>query len=293
MEAWILVNTHAGRQRARQNGEQIRRVFALGGVRTRLAYTESPQEGEDFLEQAAAAQPDLLVFCGGDGTLSHGINCLGRLDVKIPLGYVPLGTTNDFAASLGLPKEPAKAAEQILHGQPRLLDLGRFGEREFLYVASFGAFTQSSYKAAPQVKAVLGHLAYVLESAKELPFLRPQSLRVEAGDVRCEGEFLFGAVTNTLSVGGVVKLDPETVRLDDGVLELTLVRMPKNPVELGQAAAMLGRGKYDGDLVLQRTVRRAVLTCGEEFPWSLDGEYVPGAAQIEIETLPQALELVL
>ena len=86
MEAWILVNTHAGRQRARQNGEQIRRVFALGGARTRLAYTESPQEGEAFLEQAAAAQPDLLVFCGGDGTLSHGINCLGRLDVKIPLG---------------------------------------------------------------------------------------------------------------------------------------------------------------------------------------------------------------
>ena len=93
--------------------------------------------------------------------------------------------------------------------------------------------------------------------------------------------------------GASLKLDPQAVHLDDGLLELTLVRMPKNPVELGQAAAMLGRGKYDGDLVLQRTVRRAVLTCGEEFPWSLDGEYVPGAAQIEIETLPQALELVL
>ena len=277
MEAWIMVNTHAGRQRARQNGEQIRRVFALGGARTRLAYTESPQEGEDFLEQAAAAQPDLLVFCGGDGTLSHGINCLGRLGAKIPLGYVPLGTTNDFARSLGLPKEPARAAEQILHGSAHRLDLGRFGDRAFLYVASFGAFTQSSYKAEPRVKAALGHLAYVLESVRELPSLRPQSLRVEAGDVRCEGEFLFGAVTNTLSVGGVVKLDPETVRLDDGLLELTLVRMPKNPVELGQAVRMLHQCKYDG----------------EPFPWSLDGEYVPGGESVQVEALPQVLELML
>ena len=289
MEVWILVNNRAGRQHARENGEQVRRVFALGGARARVAYTDTVEEGAAFLQQAVEAQPDLLVCCGGDGTLSQALNVLQQLDAKLPLGYVPMGTTNDFAASLGLPKEPAKAAEQILHGQPRLLDLGRFGEREFLYVASFGAFTQSSYKAAPQVKAVLGHLAYVLKSAKELPFLRACSLQVDTGDALYEGEYLFGAVSNTLSVGGVLKLDPQAVHLDDGLLELTLVRMPKNPVELGQAAAMLGRGKYDGDLVLQRTV----LTCGEEFPWSLDGEYVPGVAQIEIETLPQALELVL
>lgn len=288
-----MVNTRAGRQRPRENGERVRRVFALGGAHTRTAYTASLEEADSFLERAAAAGPDLLVICGGDGTLSHSVNVLARLGANLPLGYVPMGTTNDFAASLGLPKEPGRAAEQILRGKSRRLDLGCVGGQRFLYVASFGAFTQSSYKAAPQVKAVLGHLAYVLESAKELPFLRACSLQVDTGDALYEGEYLFGAVSNTLSVGGVLKLDPQAVHLDDGLLELTLVRMPKNPVELGQAAAMLGRGKYDGDLVLQRTVRRAVLTCGEEFPWSLDGEYVPGAAQIEIETLPQALELVL
>ena len=150
MEVWILVNNRAGRQHARENGEQVRRVFALGGARARVVYTDTVEEGAAFLQQAVEAQPDLLVCCGGDGTLSQALNVLQQLDAKLPLGYVPMGTTNDFAASLGLPKEPAKAAEQILHGQPRLLDLGRFGEREFLYVASFGAFTQSSYKAAPR-----------------------------------------------------------------------------------------------------------------------------------------------
>ena len=110
MEVWILVNNRAGRQHARENGEQVRRVFALGGARARVAYTDTVKEGAAFLQQAAEAQPDLLVCCGGDGTLSQALNVLQQLDAKLPLGYVPMGTTNDFAASLGLPKEPAKAA---------------------------------------------------------------------------------------------------------------------------------------------------------------------------------------
>lgn len=287
-----MVNTRAGRQRARSEGERVRRVFALGGARTRAAYTDTLQEGADFLERAAAARPDLLVCCGGDGTLSQAVNTLHGLGARLPLGYVPMGTTNDFAATLGLPRDPARAAEQALHGSARLLDLGRFGSREFLYVASFGAFTQSSYRAAPRVKAALGHLAYLLESAKELPFLRPCALRVETEDRAYEGEFLFGAVSNSLSVGGVLKLDPATVLLDDGLLELTLVRMPKSPVELGQAAHMLRRGRFDGELVLQRPVRWARFQCQEPFPWSLDGEYVPGGEDLQVQALPRALEMV-
>ena len=288
-----MVNTRAGRQRPRENGERVRRVFALGGAHTRTAYTASLEEADSFLERAAAAGPDLLVICGGDGTLSHSVNVLARLGADLPLGYVPMGTINDFAASLGLPKEPGRAAEQILRGKSRRLDLGCVGGQRFLYVASFGAFTQSSYKAPPQVKATLGHLAYVLESARELPFLKPCPLRVETEGACWEGEFLFGAVTNSLWVGGVMQLDPEQVRLDDGLLELTLVRMPKNPVELGQAAHMLRRGSLDGQLVTQASVRRAAFACGEEFPWSLDGEYLHGAPRLDLEALPQALELRL
>ena len=293
MDVWILVNANAGRQRSRQNGERVRRVFALGGARARLFYTHTPEEGEQVLARAAAHRPDLLVLCGGDGTLSHGVNCLARLGARLPLGYVPMGTTNDFAASLGLPKDPARAAEAVLRGEPHCLDLGRFGERPFLYVASFGAFTQSSYKAEPRVKAALGHLAYVLEGVRELPSLRALAARVETGGAAFEGEFLFGAVTNSLSVGGVVRLNPETVRLDDGLLELTLVRAPQSPVELAQAVGRLRQCQYDGELVIHQEVRRAAFTCPEAFPWSLDGEYAPGGERVEVETLPQGLELML
>lgn len=281
-------------QHARENGEQVRRVFCLGGRPRRVAYTDTVEEGAAFLQQAVEAQPDLLVCCGGDGTLSQALNVLQQLDAKLPLGYVPMGTTNDFAASLGLPKEPAKAAEQILHGQPRLLGFGPlWGAGVPVRGLLWGLYPVLLQSGAPGEgrPGPPGLCAGKRQGAALSAGLLPPGGYL--GDALYEREYLFGAVSNTLSVGGILKLDPQVVHLDDGLLELTLVRMPKNPVELGQAAAMLGRGKYDGDLVLQRTVRRAVLTCGEEFPWSLDGEYVPGAAQIEIETLPQALELVL
>lgn len=292
MEVWIMINTRAGRQHARENGERIRRVFALGGARVRAAYTDTVEEARDFLEKAVQQQPDRLVCCGGDGTLSFAVNVLAQLGTKLPLGYIPMGTTNDFASSLGIAKEPPKAAEQILNGIPHHLDLGRFQDRRFLYVASFGAFTQSSYKADQGMKAALGHLAYVLEGAKELPFVRPCAATVETEEERFEGEFFFGAVSNSTSLGGVLKLDSEQVCLDDGLLELTLVRMPKNPLEMGQIAQMMGQGRLQGDMVIQRSVKKVTFLCPQPFPWSLDGEYAPGEEQLELEIVPQGMELV-
>lgn len=293
MEAWIMVNARAGRQNPQESGQRVRRVFALGGAHTRLAYTSTPEEAQAFLEKAAEEQPDVLVCCGGDGTLSQAVNVLKGLGAEIPLGFVPMGTTNDFANSLGISKEPARAAEQILRGSLCPVDLGRFQEKHFLYVASFGAFTQSSYKTDPAMKASFGHLAYILEGAKELPFLKPCIAKVETEEETFEGEFFFGAVSNSTSLGGVVKLDPDRVFLDDGLLELTLVSMPKNPWELGQIAQMLRQGKLQGDKVIQRSVKRVVVSCEEPFPWSLDGEYESGGQQVVLTVQPKALPLML
>ena len=292
MEVWILANTRAGKHKARQEGESVRRVFALGGARVRMAYTGSLEEAEGFLQRAAAQKPDLLVCCGGDGTLSQAVNRLEEQGASLPLGYIPLGTTNDFASSLGLSRDPEQAAGQILRGKVHPLDLGRLQGRRFLYVASFGAFTQSSYKTGQGWKSALGHLAYVLESLRELPGIRPCSLEVEGEGFSWKGEFVFGAVTNSTSLGGVVKLDPSQVCLDDGLLELTLVQMPQGPRDLGKIAAMLRRGKLEGELVLHRQVRQAMFSCGQAFPWSLDGEYFPGGETLTLQVQPRSLQLV-
>ena len=258
MEVWILANTRAGKHRARQEGESVRRVFALGGARVRMAYTGSLEEAEGFLQRAAAQKPDLLVCCGGDGTLSHAVGFLGELGAPMPLGFVPMGTTNDFANSLGMPKEPARAAEQILHGESHRLDLGSFEGRRFLYVASFGAFTQSSYKAPPQVKATLGHLAYVLESARELPFLQAIPLEVEVDGDLVQGEFLFGGGEQRHLLGRGDEAFSGTGPAGRRLFRADLDPQAPNPCGAGAdcpAAAPRPPGRFPGDTPARDPVR--------------------------------------
>ena len=292
MNVWIMVNTRAGRQRAREFGTQIEQAFGAHGITPRVEYTQSLDQARAFLEEGVKEQPQLLICCGGDGTLSQAVHTLEELGDSLTLGYIPMGTTNDFASSLGLSRDPAQAAEQILQGTPHGLDLGCLGDRNFLYVASLGAFTQSSYRTAQGMKSALGHLAYILESVRELPSIRPCQLQVEGEDFSWEGEFLFGAVTNSTSVGGMIKLDPSQVGLDDGLLELTLVKMPRNPLELGEIARMISRGRLEGELVLQQSIRQAEFRCAQAYPWSLDGEYFPGGEQLRFSLKPGAIRLV-
>ena len=184
------------------------------------------------------------------------------------------------------------AAEAAATGTPCPLDVGRHNDRYFAYVASFGAFTRSSYSATQAAKNALGHFAYILEGLGNLDTLRPYRCAVEADGERFEGEFIFGAVCNSTSLGGLVKLDPSRVRMDDGKFELLLLRMPKTALDLQNLITAMTRMQYDYPGVILRHVRRVTLTTEENLPWSLDGEYCPSAPRVEIENLPAAIQLV-
>lgn len=190
------------------------------------------------------------------------------------MGYIPHGSTNDFAASLHIPAQPMAAANAIAAcTQPRRLDLGQHNGRYFAYVASFGAFTRASYSATQAAKNALGHLAYIFEGMGDLDSLRPYCCRIEADDEVFEDEYIFGAVCNSTSLGGLMKLDPNHVKMDDGKFELLLLRMPKNAVELSGLIASLTRMEYDAPGVIFRHVEHVTLTTDDIIPWSLDGEY--------------------
>ena len=211
---------------------------------------------------------------------------------SMALGYLPCGSTNDFAMSLHLHTMLPAAAEAAATGTPCPLDVGRHNDRYFAYVASFGAFTRSSYSATQAAKNALGHFAYILEGLGDLDSLRPYRCAVDADGERFEGEFIFGAVCNSTSLGGLVKLDPSRVRMDDGKFELLLLRMPKTALDLQNLITAMTRMQYDYPGVILRHVRRVTLTTEENLPWSLDGEYCPSAPRVEIENLPAAIQLV-
>lgn len=295
MNILVVVNPNAGRQQFQKGLEPIQRKFEESGAAVEVLTTHSREMADEVLQGSVPAldfTPDLLVCCGGDGTLNETVNALLEGGRMLPVGYIPAGTTNDFANSLGIPKDPLKAADAILRGEPHPLDVGRFGGKRFIYVASFGAFTQTSYSTTQNLKSSLGHLAYIIEGIKELPQLKSYHVRVETEENAYEGEYLFGSVSNSTSLGGIIRLDSGKVDLSDGKFELTLVKKPRNLIELNKILFSLMSGKYEEELITFVHVNRAVFTCPEAMPWSLDGEYAAGGGRVEIETLPHALTMV-
>lgn len=292
MKITLVVNPNAGRKVILRSLGDVVQTFSGRGDLVTVAETQGPEQAAQVIREAVDAKPDLLICCGGDGTLSDTVSHMVNSGATVPLGYIPAGTTNDFANSLGLLKDPVRAAQQIAQGQAKPLDVGKFEDRSFIYVASFGAFTQSSYNTTQSLKNSLGHLAYLIEGIKELPVLKSYEVRVETAEGQTfEGEYLFGSMSNSTSFGGIVKLDPERVDLCDGKFELTLVKKPKNLQELNRVLVSLMSGKYDEEMITFLQTERAVFTCAQPMPWSLDGEYAAGDDRVEISAMPSAIRL--
>lgn len=288
----MLVNPRAGRSKSRSPLFEAASIFSDAGYLLSIHQTTAPG---DAAETAAreGADYDLVVAVGGDGTLNETITGLLRLEQPPLLGYLPQGSTNDFAASLHISGNPVTAAQAIVAARPRALDIGRWNERRFVYVASFGAFTRSSYTASQSSKNALGHFAYILEGMMDLNSLRPYHIRLTADGETLDGEYLFGAVCNSTSIGGLMKLDPERVVLDDGKFEMLLIPSPKTPLGLQNLIFALLNQQYDREGLVFRHVSSLRLETEETLPWSLDGEYAASAPAVEIANCRQALRMLL
>ena len=289
----FIVNTKAGKTKSTAPLFNAAATFCAAGNLVRIRLTEKAGDAERFAAEEGGDY-DLVVCSGGDGTFNETVSGLMQLEDRPPVGYLPNGSTNDFAASLNLPLSTAFGARKMMReGKCRALDLGKHNDRYFAYVASFGAFTRSSYSAPQSAKNALGHLAYILEGVKDLDSLRPYRCHVEADGEEFDGEFIFGAVCNTTSLGGLLKLDPDRVKMDDGRFELLLLRVPKTAMDFQGLVLALTRMQYDYPGVIFRHVEEVTVTTEEDIPWSLDGEYAPSEPRVEIRNLPGAIRLMM
>ena len=289
----MIVNPKAGRHKARGPLFDAAAVFSQGGYLLSIHNTTAQPGDAAAAAEAAGGVYDAVAAVGGDGTLNEVVNGLMRLEHPPLLGYLPQGSTNDFASSLRLPGKPAEAAAAMLSGTPRRLDVGCWNDRYFVYVASFGAFTRSSYTASQAAKNALGHFAYILEGMKDLNSLRPYRVKLTADGEVLDGEYLFGAVCNSTSIGGLMKLEEERVVLDDGKFELLLIPNPRTPADLQNLAVALLNQQYDSEGLVFRHAASIHLETEEKLPWSLDGEYAPSLPAVDIENRCRALEMLL
>ena len=291
----MIVNPAAGRRKSRESLYYAATVLSEAGYLLNIRNTSGPGNARELAAEKGA-NFDIVVAVGGDGTLNETVAGLMELDPKHRplLGYMPQGSTNDFASSLHIPKHPITAAVSMTRMfRPRQLDIGRWNERHFIYVASFGAFTRSSYAAPQAAKNALGHFAYILEGMKDLNTLRPYRVKVVADGEVLDGSYLFGAVCNSTSIGGLMKLDPDRVVLDDGKFELLLIPTPKTSGELQSLVHALLHQQYDSEGLVFRHVSSIHLETGEDLPWSLDGEYAASSPVVDIMNCQQALTVLL
>lgn len=288
----LIDNPRAGRSKSRSPLFDAMSIFSEAGYLLSVHKTTAAGDAADTAAREGSHY-DLVVAVGGDGTLNETISGLMRLEHPPLLGYLPQGSTNDFAASLHISLNPVTAAASIVRHSPTVLDIGRWNERYFAYVASFGAFTKSSYTASQTAKNALGHFAYILEGMKDLDTLRPYRIRLTADGETLDGEYLFGAVCNSTSIGGLMKLDPQRVVLDDGKFEMLLVSHPKTPMDLQALIVSLLNQQYDSQGLVFRHVSHLHLETQEALPWSLDGEYAPSTPVVDIENRQGALQILL
>ena len=288
----LIINPNAGTRQARRFLPEIISVFNRAGYLCSVYVTEKRGDATDFAREHAD-EADLVVACGGDGTLNEVITGLQLGGHKAFLGYIPCGSTNDFASGLGLPTAPLVAAEAIVSGSPRALDVGLFApDRYFSYTASFGAFTSVSWSTPQNVKNVLGHAAYILEGIRSLADIRPIHMRITADGRQYENDYIFGAICNSTSLGGVLKLEDSAVHMNDGLFEALFIPFPPDLIVLNRILNALRTHHYEDESLHFLRASSFVFEGAPEVTWTLDGEAAEGSSKVEIRNVRDAIRLI-
>ncbi len=289
----VIINPKSGTLQAAKYLADICEVFCRAGFETVIATTLRSGDGTRIARERAK-DADIVVAVGGDGTFNEVIAGVMESGVRRPIGYIPAGTTNDFATSLGLSSDLVQAAKDIVSGTPHSIDIGKFNGRYFSYVASFGAFTNTAYDVPQNLKNLLGHTAYILEGAKDLLSIKPFELKLKDEVGVYGGSYVFGAICNSTSMGGMLTLSSDVVDMSDGQFEVMLVRMPQNLIELSQEIYALTRQQYDScKLISFFSSGKMEIIADPMMPWTLDGEYQEGTHRIVIENCHNAVDILV
>lgn len=292
----LIMNPKAGVMLAPKHMAEIIERFSKEGYLTQVLMTEGKGDAREFAAEYGG-EADIVVVSGGDGTLNEVIDGLLSESHKTPIGYIPAGSTNDFANSVGLPKNIHECVSRIVSGNSVPVDIGSFNGRFFSYVASFGAFTSVTYSVPQNLKNIFGHAAYVMSGINELGKLKAihAKITLEPGTPEeevHEGDYVLGAVCNSKSIGGILNLEKLDVDMNDGLMEVLMIRMPKDLIELSEIAAATLGGTFKAHQIDTYSAHSVTVELDDDIHWTLDGEYEKGSAVCDIKTMESAISLI-
>ncbi|MBO5166745.1 MAG: diacylglycerol kinase family lipid kinase [Lachnospiraceae bacterium] len=288
----FVVNPKAGKARIKNYLLEITDMFIKAGYEVTVHITQDKGDALKVVKDREKRY-DMIVCSGGDGTLDEVVTGMVKSGKALPIGYIPAGSTNDFANSLKLPSNAKKAAKIVLEGEKFACDIGSFNRDVFVYVAAFGMFTDVSYGTNQELKNMLGHMAYILEGIKRLTALKSYKMKFSYGETVIEGDFLYGMITNSVSVGGFKNITGKNVALNDGQLEVTLIRRPTNATELNKLIAALVEQNTESEFIYWFKTAKLKVESEEKVAWTLDGEYGGEHKKVQIEDFKQAMEIIV
>ncbi len=289
----LIVNPHSGRAKMKTELLRVVEILSAADYEVTVYPTKAPGDATVKVAQLSQGDFDVIVACGGDGTLNEVITGVMQSKLDCKIGYIPSGTLNEWSSGLSIPKVIPQAASAVVDGEEITLDIGKFNGRYFSYTASFGAFTSASYTAPQEVKNVLGQAAYVFEGVKSLGSIKPIHLKFIADGREIEGDFLFGAISNSMSVGGIVKFDETVVKLNDGLFEVLLIRNPDNVLKLQPLIDGILKRELNREGMEFFHAKEITVVGSKETSWTLDGEYAEGADEIKIENKHDAIRFIV
>ena len=293
----IVYTPRAGKEMLNPKLADVIDIFVKAGYEVTVHPTQAYRDAYYQIKEYEVGKYDLIACSGGDGTIDEvATGMMKRREMGkdvVPVGYIPAGTTNDFAKSLHIPRKPLAAADNAVKGVPFPCDIGKFNDSVFVYIAAFGIFTDVSYETDQAVKNVLGHMAYILEGAKRIFNIPSYKIKVEHDGEVIEDEFIFGMVTNSRSVGGFSNMVGKNIVFDDGLFEVTLIKTPKNPIALQEIIAALLIEQVDTKHMYTFKTKKITFDSVEEIPWTLDGEFGGEQDYVEIENVQKAMEIMV
>lgn len=287
----FIYNPFSGKGMIKEYLSDIIDLFVKAGFQVSIYPTQGKLDAKEHMIHCSS-QYDMIICSGGDGTLNEVISGIMELKERPVLGYIPAGSTNDFATSIRLPKDMKEAAGVAVKGMPVAVDIGRFNRRNFVYIAAFGAFTDVSYMTPQEMKNAIGHPAYIIEAVMKLTSLRTYHMKVKYENGELEGDFLYGMVSNSISVGGFKGITGKNVVLDDGMFEVTLVKQPKNPLDLQIVLGCLLGLDMRSESIIAFKSSKIIFMADEKVPWVLDGEYGGSPKNVKIENLNKAIRIM-
>lgn len=286
----FIFNPAAGRGRIKGKLYDIVDAFVKYGYKVMMYPTQ--QKGDATAIVMNDNEPyDLLVCAGGDGTLNEVVSGEMFAGKSVPIGYIPAGSMNDVGHSFKISRNIMSAVGNILTGKPFAMDVGKFNDKYFVYVAAFGAFTDIPYTTSQKNKNMIGNLSYYLEGIKKLSELKEKHVRIQYDDKVIEDKFIVGLVTNSLYIGGFKNVNNEKTSLNDGLLEMLLIKIPKNIYDLQTIIGSLLSNKVNPNFMYYIQTTKLTVT-SESMEWTLDGEYGGAHKSVVIENCNKAINIV-